>query len=104
MHCFSGNREMAEWCAKSNFYSSFAGPVTYPRAHELRGIAKWTDLNKVLIETDCPWLTPQNKRGKRNEPAFLPFVAEKIAELKGISVDELAEATTRNAKEVFHLP
>lgn len=104
MHCFSGNREMAEWCVKSNFYISFAGPVTFPNSHELRKIAKWTDLSKVLLETDSPWLAPQSKRGKRNEPAFLPFIAKKIAELKRISVDELAEATTENAKEVFQLP
>ncbi|TET18840.1 TatD family deoxyribonuclease [Candidatus Bathyarchaeota archaeon] len=104
MHCFSGNREMAERCVKSNFCISFAGPVTFPNSHELRRIAKWTDLNEILLETDSPWLAPQDKRGKRNEPAFLPFIAKKIAELKGISVDELAEATTENAKEVFQLP
>jgi TatD DNase family protein len=104
MHCFSGNIEMAEWCVKSNFFISFAGPVTFPNSHELRRIAKWTDLNKILLETDSPWLAPQNKRGKRNEPAFLLFIAKKIAEIKGISVDELAEATTENAREVFQLP
>ena len=104
MHCFSGNREMAEQCVKSDFYISFAGPVTFPNSHELRKIAKWTHLNKILLETDSPWLAPQKKRGKRNEPAFLPFIAKKIAELKGISVDELTEATTENAKEIFQLP
>jgi len=104
MHCFSGNREMAERYAKSDFCISFAGPVTFPNSHELQKIAKWTDLNRILLETDSPWLAPQNKRGKRNEPAFLLFIAEKIAELKGISVDELAEATTENAREVFQLP
>jgi len=104
MHCFSGNREVAERYVKSDFYISFAGPVTFPNSHELQKIAKWTDLNKILLETDSPWLAPQNKRGKRNEPAFLLFIAKKIAELKGISVDELAEATTENAREVFQLP
>lgn len=104
MHCFSGNREVAERYVRSGFYISFAGPVTFPNSHELRRIAKWTDLNKILLETDSPWLAPQNKRGKRNEPAFLLFIAKKIAELKGISGDELAEATTENAKEVFQLP
>lgn len=104
MHCFSGNMEMAEWCVKSDVYISFAGPVTFPNSHELQKIAKWTDLNKILLETDSPWLAPQDKRGKRNEPAFLLFTAKKIAELKGISVDELAEATTENAREVFQLP
>jgi len=104
MHCFSGNREMAERYVRSDFYISFAGPITFPNSHELQKIAKWTGLNKILLETDSPWLAPQNKRGKRNEPAFLLFIAERIAELKGISVDELAEATTENAREVFQLP
>ena len=104
MHCFSGNREMAEQCVKSDFYISFAGPVTFPNAHKLHEIAKWIDLNRILLETDSPWLAPQDMRGKRNEPAFLPFIARKIAKLKGISTDELAEATTDNAKEIFQLP
>jgi len=104
MHCFSGNREMAEQCVKSDFYISFAGPVTFPNAHKLHEIAKWIDLNRILLETDSPWLAPQDMRGKRNEPAFLPFIARKIAKLKGISADELAAATTDNAKEIFQLP
>lgn len=104
MHCFSGSKEMAEQCVKSDFYVSFAGPVTFPNTHKLQEIAKWIDLNKILLETDSPWLAPQDMRGKRNEPAFLPFIAKKIAKLKGISVDELAEATTENAKEIFQLP
>jgi len=103
MHCFSGNREMAEQCVESGFYLSFAGPVTFPNAHKLQEIVKLVDLNRILLETDSPWLAPQQMRGKRNEPAFLPFIARKIAEIKGISADELAEITTRNAKEVFHL-
>ncbi|MCK5593548.1 TatD family hydrolase [Candidatus Bathyarchaeota archaeon] len=103
MHCFSGNREMAERCVKSNFCISFAGPVTFPNSYELRRIAKWTDLNEILLETDSPWLAPQDKRGKRNEPAFISFIAKEIAELKGISMDELTEATTKNAKEIFHI-
>ena len=104
MHCFSGSREMAERCIKSDFYISFAGPVTFPNSHRLHEIAKCIDSNKILLETDSPWLAPQEMRGKRNEPAFLLFIAKKIAELKGISVDELAEATTENAKEIFQLP
>ncbi|MDH5624098.1 MAG: TatD family hydrolase, partial [Candidatus Bathyarchaeota archaeon] len=104
MHCFSGSREMAEQCIKSDFYVSFAGPVTFPNTHKLHEIAKCTDLNNILLETDSPWLAPQEKKGKRNEPAFLLFIAKKIAEVKGISVDELAEATTENAKEIFQLP
>ena len=103
MHCFSGSRELAERYLRSDFYISFAGPVTFPNARRLQAIAKWTNLDKILLETDSPWLAPHEKRGKRNEPAFLPFTAEKIAKLKGISVDELGEATTRNAKEIFQI-
>lgn len=103
MHCFSGNREIAEQCVESGFYLSFAGPITFPNAHKLQEIVKWVDLNRMLLETDSPWLAPQQMRGKRNEPAFLPFIARKIAQIKGISADELAEVTSRNAKEVFQL-
>ena len=103
MHCFSGSREMAEQCVKMDYYISFAGPVTFPNAHKLHETAKQIDLNKILLETDCPWLAPQEMRGKRNEPAFLPFTAEKIANLRGISLAELAEATTKNTKEIFHI-
>lgn len=104
MHCFSGSKEMAKQCVKSNFYISLAGPVTFPNSHKLHEIAKRIDLNKLLLETDSPWLAPQKMRGRRNEPAFLPFTAKKIAELRGISVDELAEATTGNAKEIYQIP
>jgi len=103
MHCFSGSKEMAEQCVKSKFYISFAGPVTFPNSRRLHEIAKWIDLNKILLETDSPWLAPYDMRGKRNEPAYIPFIAEKIAKLKGILLDELAEATTQNAKEIFQL-
>ena len=103
MHCFSGSREMAEQCVELGFYISFAGPVTFHNSRKLHEVAEWTDLNKILLETDSPWLAPQNKRGRRNEPAFLPFIAKKIAELKGISADDLAVATTKNAKDIFQL-
>jgi len=104
MHCFSGSKEMAEQCVKSNFYISFAGLVTFPNSHKLHEIAKWIKLDKILVETDSPWLAPQDMRGKRNEPAFLTFIAEKVAKLKGIPVNRLAEATTENSKEIFQLP
>jgi len=103
MHCFSGSKEMAEQCIRSGFLVSFAGNVTYPSAHKLREIAKWIDLRKTLIETDSPWLAPQDMRGKRNEPSFLPLTAKKIASLKRISLDDLAEATTKNAEAIFKL-
>ena len=103
MHCFSGSREMAQQCIKLGFYISFAGPVTFPNSHKLHEIVKWISLDKVLLETDSPWLAPQDVRGKRNEPAFLPYIARRIATLKETPVDKLAEATTKNAKEIFQL-
>jgi TatD DNase family protein len=104
MHCFSGSREMAEQFINSGFLISFAGPVTFPNAHKLHEVAKCTALNRILLETDSPWLAPQEVRGKRNEPSFLPFIAKKIARLKGTSMDELAEATSKNARRIFQLP
>ncbi len=104
IHCFSGNKAFAQQCIDLGFRISFAGNVTYPKAHELHEAAEWVDLKHVLIETDCPWLTPQEMRGKRNESSFLPLTAQKIADLKHISVAELAEITTRNAEEILKLP
>jgi TatD DNase family protein len=103
IHCFSGSPEIAEQCIKMDYYVSFAGSVTFPNAYKLHETAKTIALDKILIETDCPWLAPQNMRGKRNEPAFLSFTAEKIANIRGISLDELTAATTKNAKQIFHL-
>ena len=103
MHCFSGDREMANECIKHRMYISLAGPVTFPNSRKLQAIVRLVDLNKILLETDSPWLAPQEVRGKRNEPAFLPFIARKIAELKKISLAESAEATTKSAKQLFQL-
>ena len=101
MHCFSGSKEMADQCVKSGYYISFAGPVTFPNARKLQEVAKEIYLNRILLETDSPWLAPQEKRGKRNEPAFLVYIAEKIAELRSTPLGELAEITTNNAKKIF---
>jgi TatD DNase family protein len=103
MHCFSGNKEMAQQCLGLGFKISFNGTITYPKNRELREIAKRIDLKNMLLETDCPFLAPQEVRGKRNEPSFLPMIAQEIANLKGISVDDLAETTTRNAEETLKL-
>ncbi|MCK4933725.1 TatD family hydrolase, partial [Candidatus Bathyarchaeota archaeon] len=103
MHCFSGSKEMARQCIELNFYISFAGSVTYPKSRELREVAKWVDLDRILLETDCPWLAPQDVRGRRNEPAFLPFIAREIAALRKMSVEELAKATTANVNEILKL-
>jgi TatD DNase family protein len=103
MHCFSGNKELAQKCIDLGFLISFAGNVTYPKAYGLQEIAEWIDLKNMLVETDCPWLSPQEMRGKRNEPSFLPLIAQKIANLKFMSVDDLAEITTRNAERILKL-
>jgi TatD DNase family protein len=103
MHCFSGSKDVAEQCIKLGFLVSFAGNVTYPNARNLHQTAKWIDLRKTLLETDSPWLPPQEMRGKRNEPSFLPLTAKKIASLKGICLHELAQATTKNAEAIFKL-
>ncbi|UCC33731.1 MAG: TatD family hydrolase [Candidatus Bathyarchaeota archaeon] len=103
MHCFSGGREMAEQCIDAGFDISLAGPVTFQNARRLHEVACWVGLDKLLLETDSPWLAPQEMRGKRNEPAYLPFIAKKIADLKGLSFDAVAEATTENARERFQL-
>jgi TatD DNase family protein len=103
MHCFSGSKELAQRCIDLGFFISFAGNVTYPKACGLQEIAEWIDLKKMLLETDCPFLAPQEMRGKRNEPSFLPLLAEKVANLKRMSLDDLAEITTRNAEEILKL-
>jgi len=103
MHCFSGSKEMAVQCIDFGFYVSFAGMVTFPNAHRLQEIAVWIDLDKVLIETDCPWLAPQEVRGKRNEPAFLTFTAKSIASLRKTSLEKVAATTTNNTNNAFAL-
>lgn len=104
IHCFSGDRAMARACLDMGFYISIPGPVTFPKSTRLREIVKDIPLERLLLETDCPYLTPEPHRGKRNEPAYVVHTARKIAEVKGISLDELANATSLNAKELFRLP
>ena len=85
------------------YYISFAGPVTFKKAPNLWETAEKMPIDRILIETDSPYLTPAPHRGKRNEPAYVRFVAEKIAELRGISYEELCEITTQNARRVYRL-
>lgn len=103
LHCYSGSPEMALEYVKMGFYISLAGPVTFKNARVAREVAKVVPLDKLLIETDCPYLTPEPYRGKRNEPIFVRYVAGTIAEVKGISFEELAKATNRNTKELFKI-
>lgn len=103
MHCFSGSKEIAAQSIANGFYISFAGNITFPNAARLHEIAAALELDKILVETDCPWLAPQKIRGKRNEPAFLTYTAEKIANLKNIPLEKVAKATTQNANDIFTL-
>ena len=104
MHCFSGSLELARECIKLGMAISFAGPVTFKNAHNLQDVAKNLPLESLLIETDSPYLAPTPYRGKRNEPAFVAEVAKKLAELHGITVEELAAHTTANTRKLFRIP
>lgn len=103
MHCFSGDAEFARRMIGMNFYISFAGNITFKKAENLHEAARETPLEWILTETDSPFLSPVPFRGKPNEPARVKYVIEKIAELKNLSYDDVAEATTRNARNVFGL-
>ncbi len=101
MHCYSGTLSQAEPFLALGLYISIAGPVTYPQAAKTWEVARGIPLERLLIETDCPWLPPQLHRGRRNEPAYVREVAARIAELRGLSLEEVAAATSRNARELF---
>lgn len=103
-HSYSMSVELLERCLKLNFYISLGGPVTFKNAKVPKEVAKQVPLDRLLVETDCPYLTPTPFRGKRNEPAYVTYVAEEIAALRGMSYEALAEATTANAKRLFRLP
>ncbi|WP_078378400.1 TatD family hydrolase [Sutcliffiella halmapala] len=101
MHCFTGSLEVAKECMEMNFYISFGGPVTFKNAKKPKEVVKEIPMEMLLIETDCPYLTPHPYRGKRNEPSYVRLVADQIAELRGMTLEEVAEKTTANAKKLF---
>ena len=101
MHCFTETREVAEAAMAQGFYVSFSGIVTFKNAKELKEVAKAVPLERMLIETDSPYLAPMPQRGKTNEPAFVRHVAEEIARLKNVSLEEVAKATTNNFFRLF---
>lgn len=103
MHCFGGTAEMAEALMAIGFLISFAGNVTFKKAENLRDAARVVPLDKLLVETDCPFLTPVPFRGKRNEPAFVVHTAKFLAELYGVEPDELARQTTNNFTSLFRI-
>jgi len=102
-HCFPGDTSLAKQCVKIGFYIAISGVVTFPKAQRLQEVVKNISLKWLLLETDAPFLAPVPKRGKRNEPAFLRYTAEKVAELKNSSLEEVALITTENAKRVLGL-
>ncbi|MCY3781056.1 MAG: TatD family hydrolase [Chloroflexi bacterium] len=103
LHSFSASLETAQRAIDLGFFIGFTGPVTYKKADELRAIATSLPQDRIIIETDGPFLAPQERRGKRNEPAYLPFINRKLAELHGVSAEEMAQRTTANAKRLFAL-
>jgi TatD DNase family protein len=103
IHCFSGDYEMAKVCIDMGFYISIPGSVTFKNAQHLREIIKKIPLEFLLVETDAPFLTPEPFRGTRNEPSYVRYTAQKVAQVKNVSFEKVAEATTENALTVYRL-
>jgi TatD DNase family protein len=103
LHCFTGTMAEAREVIARGWYLSLSGIVTFKRSQELREVAAMVPVQQLLIETDTPYLAPQKYRGKQNEPGYLPETAALIAEIKGLSLEELAQVTTLNAQQLFRL-
>jgi len=103
MHSFSAPLEIAERAVAIGFYLGFTGPITYKNADELRRVAARVPLERIVVETDGPFLTPTPRRGKRNEPAYVPLIVERLATLRQISTEAMGAATTANAERLFGL-
>jgi TatD DNase family protein len=104
LHCFSGDRAMAAEAWKRGYYTAVAGPVTYPNARDLRDLLQDAPRDRILLETDAPYLPPTPHRGKRNEPAYLPLVASRLAAVWGAAPEAVAELTARNTCRALALP
>lgn len=100
-HCFSGDEKYLKWTQELGFYISFAGNITFKNAEGLRDLARLVPLDRLLVETDCPFLAPDPVRGSRNEPANVKIIALRLAEVKNVSFEELAARTTENAEKLF---
>jgi len=103
VHCFSGSGQFLESCLELGFYISYTCNITYKKAHDLCELVKSTPLDKLMLETDAPYLSPEGFRGRRNEPMHIKLLAEKIAEIKEITFKEVADKTSENAKALFKL-
>ena len=104
MHCFSGDEKFAFDCIEMGLLISYTGILTFKNATALRDVAAKVSLDHVMLETDAPYLAPVPHRGKRNESSYVPLIAEVLAQVKGVSVEEVARATTGNARRLFRLP
>lgn len=103
MHCFGGSEEVAKELIKLGLYISVGGVSTFKNAVRLREVIRSVPLERIILETDCPYLTPTPFRGKRNNPEYIPLIAENLAQIKGVSVEEVARVTTENARRLFKI-
>ena len=103
LHAYAGGPDLLEQALVLGFYIGMDGPVTFKKATRLHEVARQVPLDRLLLETDGPYLTPAPYRGQRNEPAYLPHIAQRIADIKAIQVGTLADATTDNARRLFRL-
>ncbi len=104
LHTYAAGMKRLDQVIDMGFFVGLSGPVTYANAEQLRSVARAVPLDRLLIETDCPYLTPEPHRGKRNEPAYVRFVAEAVAQARGNSTQQVADATAENARRLFGLP
>lgn len=104
LHCFTGDATLARQCLDRGYYLGFGGVATYPKAADVREAARITPADRLLVETDCPYLAPVPHRGKRNEPSFVVHTARRIAELRGVPLEVLASETTANFERIFSIP
>lgn len=102
-HCYSGSLEMTKELLKMGFYFGFDGPLTYPNSKRAKKVAAALPLDRILIETDCPYLAPQKYRGQRNEPAYVAEVAAELANLRGLDVEKIKKITEENGKRLFDI-
>lgn len=103
-HCFSGSVETAKWLVERGWYVGFTGVVTFKNARRAVEVVEALPLERILTETDCPYMAPEPHRGKRCDSRFIPLIAEKIAQIKGIAAEEAGRITTENAKRLFRIP
>ena len=104
VHCYSGSVESAREYLDMGFYISFAGPITFKNANKLLDVAQYVPLERILVETDSPYLAPVPMRGRRNEPTFVQYVAQTVAQLRGITDEEMAQAAFENTCRLFRIP